>query len=58
MVEHWISYVKKFDLLVEEALKVCVKNSLNIMLNALKSGTISMSPLIKLQITLKNDRVK
>lgn len=57
MVEHWIAYVKKFDQLVEEALKICVKNSLNIMLNTLRGGTLGPSPLIKLQVTLKDNRV-
>lgn len=58
MVDQWVKYVSNFDVLMEEALRVCVRNSLQVMYEALHGdGSSPPSPVIKLSINLTNNRV-
>lgn len=58
MVEQWVKYVNNFDLLMEEALRVCVRNSLQVMFEALHGdGSTPPSPILKLYVNLKHNRV-
>lgn len=58
MAEQWIKCVGSFDRLMEEALKICVRNSLQSMYEALHGdGTTAPSPVLKLFANLKNNRV-
>lgn len=59
MAGQWIKYIYNFDILVEEALRVCVKNSMQSMYEALHGdGTTEPTPILKLQANLKHNRVK
>lgn len=58
MADQWLGYVRNFDTLMEEALKVCVRNSLQNMFEAIHGdGTTAPSPILKLFANLKNNRV-
>lgn len=58
MVDQWVKYIINFDVLVEEALKVCVKNSLQDMFLALHGDdTTGPNPLLKLNAQLLHNRV-
>ncbi|XP_031338901.1 dynein heavy chain 2, axonemal-like isoform X2 [Photinus pyralis] len=58
MGEEWIKYVLNFDRLIEEALTVCVKNSLLVMYEALHGdGSTLPSPILKLEANLKRNRI-
>lgn len=58
MVDQWVKYVNNFDILVEEALKICVRNSLQTILELLHGdGTSPPSPILKLYMSLKNNKV-
>lgn len=58
MADQWIQYISNFDTLVEEALKVCVKNSLQEMLFALHGDeTTGPNPFLKLNASLEQNRV-
>lgn len=58
MADQWLAYVKNFDTLMQEALKVCVRNSLQRMFEALHGdGTTTPSPILKLFANLKHNRV-
>ncbi|XP_050498494.1 dynein axonemal heavy chain 2 [Diabrotica virgifera virgifera] len=59
MGNQWIKYINNFDTLMEEALKICCKNSLELMYEALHGdGTTEPNPLIKLQANLIDNRIK
>lgn len=58
MVDQWVKYVHNFDILMEEALKVCARNSLQAIYEALHGdGSSPPSPVIKLSINLTHNRV-
>lgn len=58
MVDQWVRYVHNFDILMEEALKVCARNSLQVLYEALHGdGSSPPSPVIKLNVNLTNNRV-
>lgn len=58
MADEWVQYVTNFDLLMEEALKICVRNSLQYMFEALHGdGTTPPSPMLKLFANLRSNRV-
>lgn len=59
MADQWLGYVHNFDILMQEALKVCVRNSLQRMFEALHGdGTTTPSPILKLFANLRYNRVK
>lgn len=58
MADNWIKYICKFDMLLEEAIRVCVKNSLQNMYEALHGdGTTGPNPILRLEANLKQNRV-
>lgn len=58
MEEHWQKFILKLDLLLEEALRLCVKFSMQIMLTILHGdGTTGPSPLIKITTDLSENKV-
>lgn len=58
MLDHWARFVTKIDLLVEEALRLCFKNSLQIVCEVLHGdGTTGPSPLITIRADLVNNQV-
>lgn len=59
MANQWMKYVNNFDRLIEEALKICCKNALQFLYEALHGdGTTDPSPLIKLEANLTDNRVR
>lgn len=58
MAEQWIKYVQNFDILFEQAILVSVRNSLKCLYEILHGdGTTGPNPVIKLNITLKNNKI-
>ncbi|KAF5308522.1 hypothetical protein FQR65_LT06187 [Abscondita terminalis] len=58
MSHQWIKYIYNFDILVEEALRICVKNSMEAMYEALHGdGSTQPSPILKLEANLKFNRI-
>ncbi|KAE8744396.1 hypothetical protein FOCC_FOCC009000 [Frankliniella occidentalis] len=58
MVDHWARFISKMDLLVEESLKMCFKNSLQVMYEVLHGdGTTGPSPIIILRTDLVNNQI-
>ncbi|KAK4876213.1 hypothetical protein RN001_012635 [Aquatica leii] len=58
MADQWIQYICNFDLLIEEALRICVKNSMHAMYEALHGdGSTQPSPILKLEANLKYNRI-
>lgn len=58
MTDNWVKYICKFDMLLEEAIRVCVKNSLQNMYEALHGdGTTGPNPILRLEANLKENRV-
>lgn len=57
MAHEWLDYIRKFDNLVEEALRCCVRNSLQTIFNVLHGdGTMGPSPLLLTDVDLyEND---
>ncbi|KAG5894356.1 hypothetical protein JTB14_031917 [Gonioctena quinquepunctata] len=59
MANQWVKYINNFDRLMEEALKICCKNSLELMHETLHGdGTTEPNPLIKLTANLTDNRIK
>lgn len=59
MTNQWVRYINNFDRLMEEALKICCKNSLQSMHEALHGdGTTDPNPLIKLGVNLIGNKVE
>lgn len=58
MLEPWDKYIRKFDELVEQALRISIKNSLDNAKSALH-GDVSTgpNPLLKVSADLRNNRV-
>ncbi|CAG9772859.1 unnamed protein product [Ceutorhynchus assimilis] len=58
MSGQWLKYINNFDHLMEEALKICCKNSLLCMYEALHGdGTTDPNPLIKININLIGNKI-
>lgn len=58
MSKEWIKYVCNFEKLTEASIRLCVKNSLQRMYEALHGdGTTGPTPLLRLEATLKQNRV-
>lgn len=58
MADQWIKYIANFDILLEEALRMCVNNSMEAMYEALHGdGTTDPSPILKVEANLKKNRV-
>lgn len=58
MTDQWIRYINNFDLLLQEALRICVKNTLKFMYETLHGyGSSDPSPILKVYANLKNNRV-
>ncbi|KAL0267127.1 UNVERIFIED_CONTAM: hypothetical protein PYX00_009482 [Menopon gallinae] len=58
MGEHWHKFVLKLDLLLEEALRLCVKFSMQVLLTVLHGdGTTGPSPLIKIVTDLTDNKI-
>ncbi|KAI4461456.1 dynein heavy chain [Holotrichia oblita] len=58
MTDNWVKYMCKFDMLLEEAIRVCVKNSLQNMYEALHGdGTTGPNPILRLEANLKQNRI-
>ncbi|XP_071050357.1 dynein axonemal heavy chain 2 isoform X2 [Onthophagus taurus] len=58
MADEWIKYMCRFDHLLEEAVKVCVRNSLQNMYEALHGdGTTGPNSVLKLEANLKQNRI-
>ncbi|XP_023311334.1 dynein heavy chain 2, axonemal [Anoplophora glabripennis] len=58
MANQWIKYINNFDTLMEEALKICCKNSLESVYEAVHGdGTTNPTPLLKLSANLVNNRI-
>lgn len=59
MANQWIKYINNFDKLVEKALRVCCKNSLETMYEAVHGDDITgPNPLLKLVVNLKENTVR
>lgn len=59
MGEHWHKFISKLDLLLEEALRLSVKYSMQILLSVLHGdGTTGPSPLIKINTDLTDNKVR
>ncbi|XP_066137784.1 dynein axonemal heavy chain 2 [Euwallacea fornicatus] len=58
IANQWGRYINNFDKLVEEALKICCKNSLQSMFEALHgNGTTDPNPLIQLEVNLDGNKI-
>ncbi|KAJ1520022.1 hypothetical protein ONE63_004252 [Megalurothrips usitatus] len=58
MMDHWARFISKIDILVEEALRLCFKNSLQVMYEVLHGdGTSGPTPLIVLRTNLVNNQI-
>lgn len=58
MAHEWLEYIRKFDNLVEEALRCCVNNSLQTLFNVLHGdGTLGPSPLLVIDVDLHENQV-
>ncbi|XP_044753245.1 dynein axonemal heavy chain 2 [Coccinella septempunctata] len=58
MANQWIKYINNFDKLVEKALRVCCKNSLETMYEAVHGDDITgPNPLLKLVVNLKENTI-
>lgn len=58
MLDPWDRYIRKFDELVEQALRISIKNSLDTAKSALHGdASTGPNPLLKVSADLKNNRV-
>ncbi|KAF7269690.1 hypothetical protein GWI33_017275 [Rhynchophorus ferrugineus] len=58
MANQWVRYINNFDKLMEEALKICCKNSLTSMFEALHGdGTTEPVPLLKIEVDLVGNKI-
>ncbi|RZC39323.1 DHC N1 domain containing protein, partial [Asbolus verrucosus] len=58
MANQWITYINNFDTLVEEALKICCRNSLQHMYECLHGDeTLGPNPVLELITSLKENRI-
>jgi hypothetical protein len=58
MDQNWVHYINKVDAVIEEALKQCVRESLQIMFEALhRDRTACPRQILKVSTTLENNTV-
>lgn len=58
MIEAWDRYIRKFDALLEQAIRIAIKNSLDNVKNALHGdASTGPNPLLKVEADLRNNRV-
>ncbi|XP_066252128.1 LOW QUALITY PROTEIN: dynein axonemal heavy chain 2 [Euwallacea similis] len=58
IANQWLRYINNFDKVVEEALKICCKNSLQSMFEALHGDSTSdPNPLIQLEVNLDGNKI-
>ncbi|XP_030749874.1 dynein heavy chain 2, axonemal [Sitophilus oryzae] len=58
MAHQWVRYITNFDKLMEEALKICCKNSLLSVYEALHGdGTTDPIPLLKIEVNLVGNKI-
>ncbi|KAF7401616.1 hypothetical protein HZH68_007436 [Vespula germanica] len=58
ILKEWQQYLTQFDLAIQEAMKFCLKYSMNVMYEALHGdGTAGPSPLLLVQLELVNNKV-
>ncbi|KAB0795300.1 hypothetical protein PPYR_12139 [Photinus pyralis] len=58
MGDRWVSYIHNIDVVIEEALRICTRNSLRTMHLALHGdGGTQPSPILRLEATLKSNRI-
>ncbi|KAL2735253.1 dynein axonemal heavy chain 2 [Vespula squamosa] len=59
IMKEWQHYLTQFDLAIQEALKFCLKYSMNVMYEALHgNGTTGPSPLLLVQLELVNNKIQ
>ncbi|XP_063222941.1 dynein axonemal heavy chain 2 isoform X2 [Bacillus rossius redtenbacheri] len=55
---HWANYVRKVDVVVDEALKLCTRSSLQVMLDKLnRGGSGDSSPLLDISVLLSDNKI-
>ncbi|XP_046962283.1 dynein axonemal heavy chain 2 [Vanessa cardui] len=58
MADHWIKYVRRFDRLFEDALRLAIKETMKNMYKAVHGdGTMAPSPLIKMSLYLTDKQI-
>lgn len=58
MANDWVEYIRKMDLMLLEALKLCAKHSLTNVYNALHGdGNMGPSPLVNVLMDLNDTKV-
>ncbi|XP_045494772.1 dynein axonemal heavy chain 2 [Colias croceus] len=58
MAEHWVKYVRRFDRLMEDALRLAIKATMQNMYKCVHGdGTMAPSPLIKMQLYLSGKNI-
>nr|XP_049696661.1 dynein axonemal heavy chain 2 [Helicoverpa armigera] len=58
MAEHWIKYVRRFDILLEDALRLGIKSTMQNMYKCVHGdGTMAPSPLIKMDLYLTGKNI-
>ncbi|CAK1540781.1 unnamed protein product [Leptosia nina] len=58
MAEHWVKYVRRFDRLIEDALRLAIKATMQNMYKCVHGdGTMAPSPLIKMNLYLSDKNI-
>ncbi|CAF4893540.1 unnamed protein product [Pieris macdunnoughi] len=58
MAEHWVKYVRRFDRLIEDALRLAIKATMQNMYKCVHGdGTMAPSPLIKMSLYLSDKNI-
>lgn len=58
MAKQWVRYINNFDILIEEALKICCRNSLQSVYEALHGdGVMGPNCVLKIEANLNSNRV-
>ncbi|KAJ8721220.1 hypothetical protein PYW07_001995 [Mythimna separata] len=59
MAEHWVKYVRRFDKLLEDALRLSIKTTMQNMYKCVHGdGTMAPSPLLKMNLYLSEKDIK
>lgn len=59
MTEEWVEYIKKFDSLIQEALRTCAKNTLQKLYKSLHGdGSIGPTSILEIEINLINNKIE
>lgn len=58
MANDWLEYIRKLDRLVQDALKLCARNSMQGLFNALHGdGNLGPSPLLRVKVDLADGKI-